>query len=263
MMLRTIGGMVALGCLFGCGDAKVKKLIRVDGSSTVYPITEAVAEEFKKETPNVEVTVGIAGTGGGFKKIARGEIDIVDASRPLKASEEKLAQEGCVELVSFTVALDGLAVVTNKENNFVDCLTVGELKKIWNTGSKVATWKDVRKEWPAINLSLFGPGADSGTFDYFTEAINGKEKASRTDFTASQDDNTLVQGVIGSKGGLGYFGYAYYAGNSEKLKLIGVDNGSGCVRPDFDTVETGIYKPLSRSLFIYVSKKELSRPEDG
>jgi phosphate transport system substrate-binding protein len=236
--------------------------INIDGSSTVYPITEAVAEEFQKKYPGVKVNVGISGTGGGFKKFTVGETDINDASRPIKDSEKKVAQENNIEYLALPVAYDGISVVVNKDNNFVDSMTVAELKKLWEPNSTVKKWNQIRPQWPDLEVKLFGPGTDSGTFDYFTEAINGKEKASRSDFTASEDDNVLVQGVVGNKGSLGYFGYSYYAENKDKLKLVAIDDGSGKpVLPSEQTIRDGSYKPLSRPLFIYVSKKSLMRPE--
>jgi phosphate transport system substrate-binding protein len=233
--------------------------IKGDGSSTVYPITEAVAEEFGKVEPKVQVTVGISGTGGGFKKFTVGETDISDASRPIKSSEITACKNNHVEFIELPVAFDGLSVVVNKQNTWVDYLTVAELKKIWDTGSTVKTWADVRKGWPAEPIKLFGPGSDSGTFEYFTEAINGVAKQSRADYTASEDDNTLVQGVAGSKGGLGYFGMAYYEENTDKLRAVPI--GAKKVLPTKDNVRSGAYTPLSRPLFIYVNAKSASRKE--
>lgn len=235
--------------------------VRIDGSSTVFPVTEAVAEEFQRENPEVRVTVGVSGTGGGFKKYCSGETDISDASRPVKESEQEICQAAGIEPIQLTVGYDGLAVIVNPENDFVGCLTVDELRRIWEPGSTVTTWSDVRPEWPAEEVKLYGPGTDSGTFDYFTEAIMGEEDASRPDFTASEDDNVLVQGVAGDPYSLGYFGYAYYAENTDRLKLVAVDGGNGCVLPNPQTVESGEYSPLSRPLFIYVSQSSLQRPE--
>ncbi len=252
--------------LSACGGGKrggpgLTGAVSVDGSSTVYPITEAVAEEFGIENPGVRVTVGISGTGGGFKKFCAGETDISDASRPIKESErERCAQRG-IEPMEVRVAYDGIAVVVNAENDFVDCLTVEELKRIWEPGSEVTRWSEVRKGWPDAEISLYGPGTDSGTFDYFTGAIVGEEDASRPDYTASEDDNVLVQGVAGDRYALGYFGYAYYAENKDKLKAVGIDDGNGCVSPSPETVRSGAYTPLSRPLFIYVKKAALARPE--
>jgi phosphate transport system substrate-binding protein len=238
--------------------------IRIDGSSTVFPISEAVGEEFQIQHPKTRVTVGLSGTGGGFKKFCNKEIDISDASRPIKQEEADLCSAAGIEYVEFSVAYDGLSVLVNPQNDFVECLTVDELKKIWapEAEGQVMTWQDVRAEWPDEPLKLFGPGTDSGTFDYFTEVINGKAKASRPDYTPSEDDNVLVQGIAGEKYALGYFGFAYYEENQDKLKLVAVDNGDGnCVVPSKETIEGGTYKPLSRPLFIYASKTSLARSE--
>ncbi len=235
--------------------------IKADGSSTVFPITEAVAEEFQSGNRNVKVTVGISGTGGGFKKFTAGETDISDASRPIKGTEKEDAIKNGIEYVEFKVALDGLAVLVNPANTWVDCMTTVELRKIWEPGSQVNNWNQVRPNFPSLTLRLYGPGTDSGTFDHFTEAINGKEDASRGDYTASEDDNLLVQGVAGDKGALGYFGYAYYVENQSRLKVVAIDSGKGCVLPSDKTVEDGTYAPLSRPIFIYAGKRSLQRPE--
>ncbi len=237
--------------------------VRIHGSSTVFPVSQAVAEEFKEVAPRVKVSVGSAGTSGGMKKFAAGEIDICDASRRIKDSEKDNCIASNVEFIELTVAVDGLSVVVNPKNDWVDCLTVEQLKTIWRPESDetVVNWSDVDPEWPDEPLKLYGPGTDSGTFDYFTKAINGEERASRADYTASENDNQLVRGVISDKGALGYFGYAYYAENKDALKLLAVDGGEGCVSPNDTTVRSGSYKPLSRSLFIYVSKSSLERPE--
>ncbi|MGH7544864.1 MAG: PstS family phosphate ABC transporter substrate-binding protein [Gemmatimonadota bacterium] len=258
--ILTIGAFL-VACGGGEGARGVQGSVQVDGSSTVYPITEAVAEEFLKQAGNVRVTVGISGTGGGFKRFCAGETDISDASRPIKPSEAEACAQNGVEFVELPVAYDGLSVLANPRNAFCDCLTVAELKRIWEPGSTVRRWSDVRPEWPNEEIHLYGPGTDSGTFDYFTEAIVGKEDASRPDFTASEDDNVLVQGVEGDASALGYFGYAYYIRNEARLKLVGVDDGSGCVKPSPPTIEDGTYAPLSRPIFIYVSRRSLVRPE--
>ena len=235
--------------------------IEIDGSSTVFPITQAVAEEFQKSHPDVRVNVGISGTGGGFKRFAAGETDISDASRPIKDSEAQTAADNGVEYVEFQVAIDGLSVVVNKDNTWVDYLTVEELDMIWNPNSTVFSWNDIREEWPDQPIHLYGPGTDSGTFDYFTEVVVGEVDASRADFTASEDDNVLVQGIAGDQYALGYFGYAYYFENTDTLKIVPIDSGSGPVTPSDATINAGQYTPLSRPLFIYVSKAALARAE--
>jgi phosphate transport system substrate-binding protein len=241
---------------------KLSGTIKIDGSSTVFPITEAAAEEFRAANPDVQVTVGVSGTGGGFKKFTVGETDISNASRPIKDTEAAAAKEKGIEYLEIPIAYDGLSVVVSKENTFVDKLTVEELKKIWEPDSKVKKWSDVRAGWPDEEIKLYGPGTDSGTFEYFTEAIVGEAKKSRADYTASEDDNVLVQGIAGDKNSLGYFGYAYYEENADKLKLVPIDNGDGkAVAPSFDTIKDGSYKPLSRPIFIYVNKASLQRPE--
>jgi phosphate transport system substrate-binding protein len=249
----------------GSGASELANLsgtIEMDGSSTVYPISEAVAEEFSREAGgNVRATVAMSGTGGGFKRFCAGETAISNASRAIKDTELALCQQNGVEPVELQVAIDGLAVLVHPENATIECLTVAELKRIWEPGSKVARWSDVRAGLPNEPLKLYGPGTNSGTFDYFTEAVAGKAGASRGDYTASEDDNVLVQGVRGDRSALGYFGYAYYHENRGQLKAIGIDNGSGCVQPTPETVTSGQYAPLSRPLFIYVSRAALQRPE--
>lgn len=236
-------------------------VVKVDGSSTVFPVTEAVAEEFGKVHPKVRVTVGISGTGGGFKKYCVGEIDINDASRTIKGKEIKVAKENNVEYIELPVAYDGLSVVMNKNNDFIDYLTVEELNSIWKFGSKMKLWSDVRKGWPKEEIKLYGPGTDSGTFDYFKEAIIGKKNNIRSDFTKSEDDNVLVTGVSGSKYALGFFGYAYYAENKDKLKVVSIDGGKGPVSPTEKSINDGSYSPLSRPIFIYVNPESAKRPE--
>lgn len=239
---------------------KLSGTVKIDGSSTVFPISEAVAEEFQKLHRDVKVTVGISGTGGGMKKFANGEIDVADASRKQKPAEAEAAKVKGLEGIELPVAYDGIAVVVHPQNTFVDCITTADLKKIWDKDSPVKTWKDVRAEWPAEPIKLYGPGTDSGTFDYFTEHINGKEKQSRSDYVASEDDNVLVKGVSGDKFGMGYFGYAYFDENKSKLKALTVDGGKGCVAPTIETINNGTY-PISREIFIYPEKKALKRPE--
>jgi phosphate transport system substrate-binding protein len=245
----------------GKGNSTLSGNIEIDGSSTVYPITEAVAEEFMKLYPEVNVTVGVSGTGGGFKRFVVGEIDISDASRPIKEEEIEKAKQNGIEFIELPVAYDGITVVVNKENDWVDSLTIEELKKIWSPDSKVTKWSDIRPGWPEQRINLYGPGTDSGTFEYFTEAVNGKAGESRFDYTASEDDNVLVQGVSQDKYALGYFGFAYYLENKDRLKAVKIDSGTGPVEPTMETIREGTYKPLSRPIFIYVSKKSLERPE--
>jgi phosphate transport system substrate-binding protein len=238
---------------------KLSGTIEIDGSSTVFPITQAVAEEFQKINSDVRINVGISGTGGGFKRFTKGETDISDASRPISSSEVDLAKTNKIGYVELKIALDGIAVVVNPKNTWVDYLTTAELKMIWQPNSTVTKWSDVRASWPDQPIHLYGPGTDSGTFDYFTEVINGKTKASRADFTASEDDNILVQGVSGDPNSLGYFGYAYFVENKAKLKDIPIDSGSGPVAPNDSTITSNEYKPLSRPLFIYVNTAALKR----
>ncbi|MBD1932751.1 MULTISPECIES: PstS family phosphate ABC transporter substrate-binding protein [Cyanophyceae] len=238
--------------------------IKIDGSSTVFPITEAVAEEFQKSKRGaVRVTVGVSGTGGGFKKFCSGETDISNASRPISTSEMAACKAAGVQYVELPIAYDALTVVVNPANTWVKSLTVAELKKMWEPAAqgKVKTWNQVRSSFPNAPIKLFGPGASSGTFDYFTEAVNGKAKASRSDFTASEDDNVLVQGVSRDKNALGYFGYAYYDENKSKLKAVPIDSGKGPVSPSAQAVQNGTYTPLSRPMFIYVSSKSINKPE--
>ena len=231
--------------------------VKIDGSSTVFPISEAVAEEFMKVHRNVRVTVGVSGTGGGFKKFCLGETDISDASRQVKDMERDACTEKDIQFIELAVAFDGLSVMVNPDNDFVDHLTVEELNKIWEPESKIDNWKDVRPGFPDLGIKLYGPGTDSGTFDYFTDEINGGEGASRSDYTASEDDNVLVKGIAGDKGSLGYFGYAYYTENTDKLKLVAVDGGDGPVLPTPETINNGTYAPLSRPIFIYTSISSL------
>ena len=237
--------------------------VQIDGSSTVYPISEAMAEEFQKANSGVKVTVASSGTGGGFKKFCAGETDISNASRPIKPEEVELCKKGNIEYIELPIAYDGLSVVANPKNNFAQCLTVAELKKMWEPGAqgKVTQWNQINPKFPAQKIGLYGPGTDSGTYDYFTQAVVGKEGESRGDYTASEDDNTLVQGVSSDPGGIGFFGYAYYENNKEKLKLVGIDNGKGCVQPSPQTIADGTYQPLARPEFIYVKKTAATRPE--
>jgi phosphate transport system substrate-binding protein len=258
------GSLMAI-TMASAGSVFAQATVKIDGSSTVFPVTEAVAEDFQKAKKNtVRVTVGISGTGGGFKKFCRGETDISDASRPiLKKEMEECAKAG-IKYIELPIAFDALTVVIHPKNDWVKQMTVAELKTMWESAAqgKVMTWKQVNAAWPDKPLKLFGPGADSGTFDYFTEAVNGKAKSSRGDFTASEDDNVLVQGVSRDMGALGYFGFAYYDENKDKLKAVPVINPKGkAVSPSIDAVMAGEYEPLARPIFIYVSAKSAERPE--
>jgi phosphate transport system substrate-binding protein len=245
----------------GGGGGDLSGTIKIDGSSTVAPFAQAAAEEFQGQNPNVRITVGTAGTGGGFEKFCNGETDISDASRPIDEEEEApICERNNVTYKQVQVANDGIAVVSNKALE-VDCLTTEQLKKLWNKGSKVDSLSQLGGDLPDTQLELFGPGTDSGTFDYFTDEINGEEGVSREDYQPSEDDNVLVQGVEGSDGGLGYFGFSYYEQNADKLNLVGVDAGSGCVKPSLEAIQSGEYKPLSRPIFMYPSDKALERPE--
>ena len=264
--MNTIPKAVALAALIAAAGLAQGQVIKIDGSSTVYPITEGVAEDFQKMKKNViKVTVGISGTGGGFKKFCRGETDIQDASRPILEKEMADCRAAGVEYVELPVAFDALTVVMNPKNTFLKSITVDELKKIWEPAAqgKIMRWNQVNPAWPDAPIKLFGAGSDSGTFDYFTEAITGKSKASRGDFTASEDDNVLVQGVAQDVNAIGYFGYAYYAENTQRLKAVPIIEKAGkpAVAPSEASVLDGSYQPLSRPIFIYVNVKSLAKPE--
>jgi phosphate transport system substrate-binding protein len=275
-MNKKITIIIAMTLLImSCGDKKdraegnskegttLSGTIKVDGSSTVFPVTEAVAEEFRTVQPKVKVTIGVSGTGGGFKKFSRGETNISNASRPIKDKEKAACAENNINYLELEVAYDGLAVLVNPKNDWVDSFTVEELKKIWEPAAqgKIMKWNQIRPEWPNEEIHLFGPGVASGTYDYFTEAIVGKSGSSRGDFTASEDDHVLVQGIAGDKYSLGFFGLAYYTENKDKLTLIGVHNGEKVVKPTLETVSNGTYSPLSRPLFIYVNSTSIKQPE--
>ncbi|MEO6564152.1 MAG: PstS family phosphate ABC transporter substrate-binding protein [Nitrosospira sp.] len=257
--------LAVLGALIGAaGAAYADAIIKIDGSSTVYPITEAVAEDFQiAKKGAVKVTVGISGTGGGFKKFCRGETDIVNASRPILKKEMDDCKAAGVQYIEMPVAYDALTIVVNPKNDWSKVITVAELKKIWEPAAqgKVTKWSQVNPAWPDNTIKLYGAGADSGTFDYFTEAIVGKAKSSRGDFTASEDDNVLVQGVASDKNALGFFGFAYYVENQKKVKALAVDGGKGGILPSAKTVEDGSYQPLARPIFIYVNIKSADKPE--
>ncbi len=256
---KAMVGLVVAAGVAACGGGDgVSGSVEIDGSSTVFPITEAVAEEFMMNVSRaVRVNVGFSGTGGGFKRFCAGETAISDASRAIKDTERAMCAENGVEFIELTVAYDGISVVVNPDNTWVDCVTVEELRRIWEPGSAVTSWAEVRDAFPDRELRLYGPGTDSGTFDYFTEAIMGEEDASRSDYTASEDDNVLVQGVAGDEGALGYFGFAYYEENRERIDVLAVDNGDGCVAPSRETIRTNEYAPLSRPMFIYVNTAAL------
>lgn len=272
----TVATALAFG-LVACGGGEKSspgtassssQVITADGSSTVFPITEAVAEEFQKANAGTRVTVGSSGTGGGFQKFCRDETDISNASRPVKATELEACGKAGIDFIELPVAYDGIAIVVNPKNTWVTSMTVAELEKLWEPAAqgRVKRWNKIRPEWPNEEIHLFGAGTDSGTFDYFTEAIMGKEAQSRGDYTSSEDDNVIVQGVSGDQHALGYFGYAYYEQNKDKLRLIAVDdgdasNGDGPIAPSPETVAGGTYRPLSRPVFIYAKVKALQRPE--
>jgi phosphate transport system substrate-binding protein len=244
----------------GGGDGDLSGSIRIDGSSTVGPFAQAAAEEFQAQNPGVRVTVGTSGTGGGFEKFCAGETDISDASRPIDEEEEvPICERNNVTYKEVQVANDGISIATNKSLQ-VDCMTTDQLKELWEQGSKVKNLSEIDSQLPDTQLELFGPGTDSGTFEFFTEEINGEEGNTRKDYQPSEDDNVLVQGVEGSEGGLGYFGFSYYEQNRENLNLVAVDSGNGCVKPSFETISSGEYKPLSRPLFMYPSEKALRKP---
>ena len=248
--------------LAACGSSSTSSdgasgSVRVDGSSTVAPLTSAAAEKFKTESPNINVTVATSGTGGGFEKFCRGETDMNDASRPIKDEEAAICKQNGIEFQELVIANDALSVVVNKENTWAKCLTTAQLKKIWEPKSTVNNWNQVDPSFPNEPIKLYGPGTDSGTFDYFTDEINGEEGASRTDFSPSEDDNQIVQGVSSSKGGMGYFGFTYYEENADKLNLVQVNSGNGCITPSAASVQDGTYTPLGRGLFIYPSAKSL------
>lgn len=265
MKSTYIKSLLAVSALALLGTAATAQVVKVDGSSTVYPVTEAVAEEFQKANKGLKVTVGVSGTGGGFKKFCRAETDISNASRPISASEMKDCKAAGVEYFELPVAFDALTVVINPRNTWLKQATVAELKKMWEPAAqgKITRWNQVNPAWPDQPMKLFGAGSDSGTFDYFTEAIVGKSKSSRGDFTASEDDNVLVQGVAGDVNAIGYFGYAYYAENTNKLKALPIieKDGKPAVAPSEKSVLDGSYQPLARPIFIYVNAKSMAKPE--
>ncbi|MFT7668281.1 MAG: phosphate transport system substrate-binding protein [Planctomycetota bacterium] len=260
-----IAALLAASC-GGSADSEVQAggltgTVAIDGSSTVFPITEAVAEEFREVQPNIRVTVGVSGTGGGFKKFMASETDLSDASRYIKQKEVDGCAEAGVEYIELPVAYDGLAVVINKKNSFATEMTIAELRAMWAADATARTWKDIRPEWPDREFNLYAPGQDSGTFDYFTEVVNGKSGNCRSSATFSEDDNVLVRGVAGDEDGIAFFGLAYYVENTDKLQCVAVDGGNGPIKPSVVTVENGTYAPLSRPLFVYVGTEAAKRPE--
>ncbi len=272
-MTKRLAGIVGVAlpaaiAMSGCGGDKANPNggqatsieVKIDGSSTVAPISQAMAEEFQNENKEIHVTVAISGTGGGFKKFVIGETDISDASRPIKQEEQDTAKSNGIEFIELPVGYDGLSVVVNPQNDWVDHLTIDELKKMWSSTSTVKNWSDVRPNWPNRPIKFYSPTTNNGTFDYFTEAVNGKEKDQRQDVSMSQP-TTMVRGIAGDKDAIGYFGYAYYANNKSQLKIVPVDSGTGPQIPTEDGIRTGTYKPLSRPLFIYVNKKSVAKPE--
>jgi phosphate transport system substrate-binding protein len=268
MVAFAAAGALALGAAAcgsddnggGGGSSDLSGSIAVDGSSTVYPFAQAAAEQFQTDNPNVKITVGESGTGGGFEKFCNKEIQVADASREIKDEEIALCKKNGVSYSGFQVANDGIAVVTNKDLK-IACLTTAQLKKLWNKGSSVTTYNQIDPSLPNAKVSLYGPGTDSGTFDFFTKEINGEEGDTRKDYQPSEDDNVLVQGVSGDKGGLGYFGFSYYEQNQDKLNLVAVDSGSGCIKPSAETIQNGTYKPLSRPLYMYTSTTAIKEPQ--
>jgi phosphate transport system substrate-binding protein len=263
---RRTAGLLGVGLVLaaaGCGGdgGSGGGAITADGSSTVGPFVTRAAESFRKESEGVEITVGISGTGGGFERFCRGETDLSDASRPIDDDERAICQENDIDYIELPVANDALTLVVNKENDWAKCLTVADLKKIWGPGSKVDNWNEVKDAYPDVPLELFGPGTDSGTFDYFTDGINGEEGASRSDYSASEDDNVIIQGVSGERGGLGYFGFSYFEENQDRLNAVAVDGGDGCVTPSAASAQSGEYTPLSRPLFVYAKTSALERQE--
>ena len=261
LLATVVAGAAVLAGTVSAGGSVLTGTISADGSSTLGPYVTAAAEAFQKKNPNTRVTVGISGTGGGFTRFCKGETDISNASRKInQATEAKSCSDNGIKYIAFATANDGISIVVNQENTWATCLTMAELKKIWEPGSKVNNWNDIRPSFPNQSLRLFGPGTDSGTFDFFTEHVNGRARASRTDYQASEDDNVLVQGVSGERGGLGYFGLSYALANQSRLNIVRVDKGNGCVTPNNQTVQNRTY-PISRGLYMYVKKASFKRTE--
>jgi phosphate transport system substrate-binding protein len=257
--LLLVGAVVALSTTTAVTAATIRGSVTADGSSTVAPFAQAAAESFQRQYRGARVTVGVSGTGGGFERFCKNETDLSNASRPIRLSEAQRCHDAGIGYIQFLVANDGIALTVNRQNTWVNCLTVAELKRIWDRGSNVNNWSQVRSGFPNVPLRLFGPGTDSGTFEFFTEKVNGRARQSRSDYSASEDDNVLVRGVAGERGALGYFGLSYYLENRNRLKIVRVDGGSGCVTPSVATVQSRAYKPLSRGLFVYAKKKAFKR----
>jgi phosphate transport system substrate-binding protein len=262
--LLLVGGGVTAVALASvaaavAGAQAIRGTVNADGSSTVAPFAQAAAEGYERKYSGTHVLVGVSGTGGGFERFCKNETDLSNASRPIKLSEAQKCHDAGVGYIQFLVANDGIALVVNKSNTWANCLTTDELKKVWDKGSKVSNWRDIRSSFPDVPLKLFGPGTDSGTFEFFTEKINHKARQSRSDYSASEDDNVLVRGVAGERGGLGYFGLSYYLSNKSRLKVLSINSGGGCVKPSVTTVQSRAYKPLSRGLFVYAKKKSFKR----
>ena len=263
LLATVVAGAAVLAGTVSAGGSVLSGTITADGSSTLGPYVTAAAEGFQKKNPNTRVTVGIAGTGGGFTRFCKGETDIANASRKIRqgaGSEAEACKNNGIPYIAFAAANDGISIVVNQQNTWATCLTTAELKKIWEPGSKVDNWNDIRSSFPNQSLKLFGPGTDSGTFDFFTEHINGRARASRADYQASEDDNVLVQGVAGERGGMAYFGLSYALENTSRLNIVSIDKGNGCVRPGNQSVQNRTY-PISRGLYMYVKKSSFKRAE--
>jgi phosphate transport system substrate-binding protein len=264
LRLLLVGGGVTAVALASvaaavAGAQAIRGTVNADGSSTVAPFAQAAAEGFERKYSGANVLVGVSGTGGGFERFCKNETDLSNASRPIRLSEAQKCHDAGVGYIQFLVANDGISLVVNRQNTWATCLTTDELKKVWDRGSKVNNWRDIRSSFPDVPLKLFGPGTDSGTFEFFTEKINGRARQSRSDYSASEDDNVLVRGVQGERGGLGYFGLSYYLENKDRLKVLSVNAGSGCVKPSVASVQSRAYRPLSRGLFVYAKKKAFKR----
>ena len=262
--LLLVGGGTAAVALASvaaavAGAQAIRGTVSTDGSSTVAPFAQAAAESYQRQYPGARVVVGVSGTGGGFERFCKGETDISNASRPIRLSEAGKCHEAGIGYIQFLVANDGISLVVNRENTWANCLTVDELKRIWDRGSRIDNWRDVRPSFPNVPLRLFGPGTDSGTFEFFTEKINGRARQSRSDYSASEDDNVLVRGVAGERGAIGYFGLSYYLENRRRLKVLAVNGGNGCTRPSIASIQTRAYRPLSRGLFVYAKKRAFKR----